>query len=123
MPIRNQDDSISKVEQLEREWFKKAEMFESEPSRFGFSEYGKRNGYWETKKDITNEYTNDTVFLIDHERFVNRPDAISHTVYGNSKYWWMIALKNNIKNPFHEFYKGRKLLIPDFVIVKEILGY
>jgi len=122
MPIRTFDDPSSGTPRLEAEWFKKQEMSETEPNRFVHMPKGTRKGVWEHRVDLENIYLDDTDWLIDHEKFVNRPDAIAYKFYGNSKYWWIIAERNGITDPFKGFYKGRKLKIPDLVTVRKVLG-
>ena len=125
MPIRSHESAQSQTRKLEKDWFKKAEKNDSELSRFVYMEIGTRKNFWEWKKDISDSNIDmkDTTFLIDQEKFVNRPDAIAYEVYGNSKYWWLIALRNDIKEPFYEFFKGRTLKIPSLVAAKKELGF
>ncbi len=125
MPIRTHESSQSQTLRLEKEWFTKAEKKELDLHRFGYMEKGTRDNFWEFKKDLSSSSIDlkDTIFLIDHDKFVNRPDAIAHKFYGNSKYWWLIALRNDIKEPFYEFFKGRKLKIPNLVAAKQVLGF
>lgn len=125
MPIRSHESAQSQTRKLEKDWFKKAERNDSDLSRFAYMEAGTRKSFWEWKKDISESSVDmkDTTFLIDHEKFVNRPDAIAYEVYGNSKYWWLIALRNDIKEPFYEFFKGRTLKIPSLVAAKKELGF
>lgn len=121
MPIRSHEDSSSRAEQLEKEWFTRAHIRETEFNRFVYMPRGTRDEFWDFKLDL-NKPLNDTEFVITMDKFVNRPDAISQQVYGNPKYWWLIALRNEITNPFYDFYKGRKLKIPDIQLVKKELG-
>jgi len=122
MAIRDHNSAQSGTEELERQWFKKAELLDNEIHRYLFMERGNRNKVWDMRADLTVNDANDTVWMIDHDKFVNRPDAIAHKFYGNSKYWWLIAEKNGISDPFTEFYKGRKLRIPDLHAVRNLLG-
>lgn len=46
--------------------------------------------------------------------FENRPDLISLRFSGSYHYGWLIALHNDIMDPFEEFYQGRVIDIPDF---------
>ena len=122
MPIRHEDHALSKVKIQEDNWFKKAERDEKDLTRFVYHKKGKKDDYWTFKIDFEKENFNDSLFLIDQEKYVNRPDSIAHKVYGNSKYWWIIALRNNITEPFVEFYKGRSLKIPELNLIKRKLG-
>lgn len=125
MPIRTHESAQSQTSKQEKDWFRKAEKEDGDLHRFAYMEEGKRKNFWEWKLDISDNsvFLNDTSFLIDHEKYVNRPDAIAHEVYGNSKYWWLIALRNDIKEPFYEFHKGKTLKIPDLVAAKRELGF
>ena len=123
MPIRDYNSSQSSTERLEDEWFKKAEMSDMDPHRFIFMEKGKRGKTWDMKIDLAEMTTlHESDWMIDHDKFVNRPDAISYKFYGNAKYWWIIAERNGITDPFHGFYKGRKLKIPDLDYLRRTLG-
>lgn len=54
---------------------------------------------------------------------MDRIDKLAHTKYKDkvtdaSKYWWVIADANDIKNPFDlSEYVGRQILIPDIITV------
>ena len=30
----------------------------------------------------------------------NRPDLVSHAIYGNTQYWWILLLYNNLSTPW-----------------------
>ena len=46
-----------------------------------------------------------------------RLDIISYNMYGNSSYWWMIAMANNILDAFEEIPNGTVLRIPNIASV------
>lgn len=46
--------------------------------------------------------------------YENRPDLISLRFSGSYHYGWLIALHNDILDPFEEFVKGKEINIPDF---------
>lgn len=51
----------------------------------------------------TVDYTNDTENLQYHivkPTEANRIDKIAHDYYGDSSFWWLIAIANNMINPF-----------------------
>lgn len=48
-------------------------------------------------------------------------DSISKKKYGTEYLWWVIALYNNIVNPFEELEEGMKLRILDQTHLYEIL--
>lgn len=123
MAIRSEEDPISRGLIYEKEYFDKQDKNQTNMDfdRFIFMKPGTKNGFYDWRYDVSKieEYS---TFVIDHEKFINRPDAISYTVYGNSKYWWIIAFANNINDPFSGFYNGRKLKIPDIKVVKKNIG-
>lgn len=51
-------------------------------------------------------------------------DTISFRVYQTPNLWWVIAIVNNISNPFEELYPGKilRILKPNYIynILKEI---
>lgn len=124
MPIRTQDDSTSRVSVQEKDYFKKQDKnaHAQDFDRFLFMPPGSKDKFFDWRLDWEKKRFESTSFLIDADKFVNRPDAIAYEVYGNSKYWWIIAMANNIKDPFFEFYKGRSLKIPNIDLVKKELG-
>ena len=83
---------------------------------------GNKDNFYDWRLDFSTLDIGYESFLIDQEKFVNRPDAISFDVYGNSKYWWIIAMSNDITDPFTGFYKGRELKIPDIIMFKKKIG-
>jgi len=46
---------------------------------------------------------------------VGRPDAIAFLFYQQERYWWVIAVTNNIIDPINEMTTGRILKIPDIL--------
>lgn len=125
MPIRKEDDALSRATIQKKDYFKRQDTSQSNLNfdRFIYMLPGNKSKFYDWRLDLsTNSNIEFTKFVIDHEKFVNRPDAISYDVYGNAKYWWVIAMANSIKDPFFEFYKGRELKIPDIQTVKKELG-
>jgi len=123
MSIKSYNSPQSNTNQLEKAWFKKAELNEIEPNRFIHMPKGQRKNFWDLKIDLSKEEDlDDVVFYINQEKFVNRPEMISIEFYNKPQHWWIIALRNNIKNPLKEFTLGKKLLIPDFIKVRNKLG-
>ena len=125
MPIRTHESAQSQTFKLEKDWFGKADKDDSDIHRYAYIHKGDRKKCWNFKIDLNDSAykLKDKEFIIDQDKFVNRPDSISYHFYGNSKYWWLIAMRNNIKEPFYEFFKGRKLKIPDLQASKNILGF
>lgn len=122
MPIRSHDDAMSSVAKMEYDWFRRAHVKDTDLNRFIFMQKGSRDKTWTFKKDLTLGNYDDDVFVINEQRFVNRPDAISYEFYGNAKFWWLIAMRNDIKDPFTEFHIGKRLLIPKMQLIKKEFG-
>ena len=124
MPIRPQDDPVSRVRKQNDDYFKKQDSTATplDFSRFLFMPPGTKLRTFDWRLDWKRANLPSKSFLIDHEKFVNRPDSIAFDVYGNSKYWWIIAMANDINDPFTGFYKGRTLIIPELELVKRAVG-
>jgi hypothetical protein len=124
MTIRNQNDGLSRVKWHENQYFSLQDknVTPTDFNRFLYMKPGTKNKFFDWRLDWKNTPIQSTIFLINQEKFVNRPDAISHNVYGNSKYWWIIAMVNEIRDPFVEFTLGRKLKIPDLDLVRREFG-
>jgi|10_taG_2_1085330.scaffolds.fasta_scaffold05904_3 hypothetical protein len=45
-----------------------------------------------------------------------RPDLIASDVYGNSYYWWVICVANNVIDPFEQLKAGKLIKIPQIFI-------
>jgi hypothetical protein len=41
-----------------------------------------------------------------------RPDLIAHKFYGDSTYWWIICVANNISDPFEQLIAGKLIKLP-----------
>ena len=46
-------------------------------------------------------------------KFQNRPDLLSYELYGNSSYWWVIALinRNQLRDPIRDLKTGMVLRV------------
>ncbi len=53
----------------------------------------------------------DIVYAVENA-YVNRLDLISVVFYGEARWWWVIAMYNNILDPYVEVTAGTVLLIP-----------
>jgi len=123
MAIRPYNHPSSMTKQSEQNWFQKADYSEPDINRFSYMKPQDRDKLWQFKLKPEDLITaNETNFLIQEQKFVNRPDNISFKFYGNGKYWWIIALRNEIQDPFSEFYLGRYIKIPDLNIIKNIIS-
>lgn len=124
MAIRNQDDSLSRVKLQERDYLKKQDKNATALNfdRFIFMSSGNKDKFYDWRLDFKKQMLPTSTFLINHLKYTNRPDSIAYEVYGNAKYWWIIAMYNDIKDPFFEFHMGRSLIIPELIAVKKLLG-
>ena len=124
MTIRDHDDGISRVTLQERDYFNLQDnkLTHLNFNRFLFMPVGSKSKFFDWRLDWEKKEFPFTTFLIDHEKFVNRPESISFEVYGNPKHWWIIAMANDITDPFIGFTKGKKLKIPDLDLVKRAFG-
>jgi|LakMenEpi03Aug12_release.lakeMendotaPanAssembly.Ray.scaffolds.fasta_scaffold585005_2 hypothetical protein len=125
MAIRNETDALSRAVVHKRDYFLKQDSSATGTNfnRFVYMKPGNKDLPYDWRLNFNNVKIDSTTFIINQEKFVNRPDAIAYDVYGNAKYWWIIALFNEIQDPFIEFYKGRELKIPDFNFFKKTLGF
>jgi hypothetical protein len=67
-------------------------------------------------------YNSPVVDVADHEtkniiienKFNNRPDLLAHSLYGNSKLWWVFAEFNpdTLKDPIIDFESGITIIVP-----------
>ena len=123
MPIRSEDDVMSRAVIQEKEWFEKSDRMQIELDRWLHMKKGERHKTWVMKRRLSSSGDLDDIdFLISDPRYVNRPDAISFKFHGNAKYWWIIAERNEITDPFTQFHMGKKIKIPDITLVKKELG-
>lgn len=125
MPIRPETDTLSKVKNQKDLYFRRQDPTATnlDFNRFVFMKPGNKDKFYDWRMKFETLDLQFETFLISEEKYVNRPDAISYNVYGNSKYWWIIAMANDIKDPFFEFHKGRKLKIPDLQLFKREIGF
>ena len=124
MPIRNQDDGLSRVKWQESEYFKVRDFTQNHLSfnRFLYMPKGTKAGSYDWRLNFNKINFPGTVFVINQQKYVNRPDAIAYAVYGNAKFWWIIAMANNLSDPFIDYKFGKSLKIPDLDLVKRSLG-
>lgn len=55
----------------------------------------------------------DEEYLI-NAKYDERPDLLAHEVYGNSRLWWVFALRNPdvLKDPIRDFTAGKTIILP-----------
>ena len=53
-----------------------------------------------------------------------RPDLLADRFYGNSRLWWVFALRNpdELKDPIRDFKAGLEIYLPSEETVKQYLG-
>lgn len=58
-------------------------------------------------------YAADEEYIID-QAFAERPDLLAHVLYGNSRLWWVLVLRNAdvIEDPIRDFKAGTKIYLP-----------
>lgn len=72
--------------------------------------------YHETVNQYTVDESKDESTYIVGIETANRLDLVSYRCYSTSKYWWVIALANNILDPFDVPY-GTTLRIPPLSVL------
>jgi len=65
----------------------------------------------------------DEVYVIGHG-YDERPDLLAHQLYGNTRLWWVFALRNPdvIKDPIRDFKAGVEIIIPAEESVQRLIG-
>lgn len=66
---------------------------------------------------------NDEVYVIGHG-YEQRPDLLAHELYGNSRLWWVFALRNPdvIKDPIRDFRTGISIVLSPRSVVDSVVG-
>ena len=75
--------------------------------------------WWERTNFVSN--ADDTSYVVE-KKFGGRLDLISALFLGEARYWWLIAMHNNILDPSGEITEGRILYIPTAERVKSTLS-
>jgi hypothetical protein len=57
-------------------------------------------------------------------KYQNRPDLLANDVYGDSRLWWVFAVRNSdiIQDPIYDLVAGMKIYIPQIKNLKVDLG-
>lgn len=75
----------------------------------GSTEVGDKLEWWNrTNYTLTGT---ESVFTIT-DKYQGRLDLIAYDLYQDSSMWWIIAMLNNILDPFTEIVVGRELYVP-----------
>ena len=55
----------------------------------------------------------DEVYIIGHG-YDERPDLLAHQLYGNTRLWWVFAMRNPdiLKDPIRDFKPGTQIILP-----------
>lgn len=64
----------------------------------------------------------DDTFVTVTDRFVERPDLVGFTAYGDRRLWWVVYEFNNIRDPFFELRPGQILRLPSRTRVIQALN-
>lgn len=56
--------------------------------------------------------SSDLIFLIEEEKYVNRPDLLAYDVYGDHKLWWVFGVRNGFKDLIFDMKIGTIIIIP-----------
>lgn len=53
-----------------------------------------------------------------------RPDLLAHDLYGDSRLWWVFAMRNpnTLRDPLGDFVTGTQIFLPDSGTLKAALG-
>lgn len=65
-----------------------------------------------TPRDVP--FLEDDVMVELPSQFEHRPDLLAHEAYGDSRLWWVFAVRNPavIKDPIYDLVSGVKIYIP-----------
>ena len=82
------------------------------------------NGYLDviTFRDIT-QVANDNLWQVP-AKYQYRPDLLANDLYGDSRLWWVFAVRNKniIKDPIFDLVSGIYIYLPQLSTLKKDLG-
>lgn len=57
-------------------------------------------------------------------KYANRPDLLAFDIYGDSKLWWVFAVRNKsvIRDPVYDMIPGTVIFIPQLATLQKYLG-
>lgn len=74
------------------------------------------------KEDLKNQLTFSDDFIFEIPLIYQyRPDKIAQKVYGNPKLYWVLVYANDISDSPQGFYLGRRIRIPRFERINEVV--
>lgn len=86
----------------------------------GNTEVGQKTlEWWERARFTMN--ADDQIYVVERH-FANRLDLIAATYLDEPRYWWVIAMHNNILDPYNEVTEGTIIYIPTRERVKTLLS-
>jgi len=77
-----------------------------------------RFGHWKVPDIDLTGYSRYVVTEADQQRI----DLISYKMYDDARYWWVLAIVNDIANPLADIPVGQVLIIPTLDAVSEALA-
>ena len=80
--------------------------------------YGRYLGYYEHRKIPAR--VDDFLMVIEHERYVNRPDNLAFDIYGTDNYWWIIPVRNGLQDPIFDMKMGKVLIVPNPTYIRSV---
>jgi hypothetical protein len=75
--------------------------------------------WWERDQFLS--YPDDLTYVVE-KKFVGRLDLIAAVYAGEPRYWWAIAMLNNILDPANDVVEGLIIYIPTTERLKGIIG-
>lgn len=68
-------------------------------------------------------HSTDEAYIID-PAYDQRPDLLSHKLYGSSRLWWVFAQRNpdELSDPIRDFTTGTAIMLPQYNRLTEVLG-
>jgi len=62
--------------------------------------------------------------IVINQTYNLRPDLLAHDLYGDSRLWWVFAMRNpnSLRDPFGDFVTGTRIYLPDAASLQSALG-
>ena len=74
--------------------------------------------WWE--RNVFTTFDDDQAYVVE-KKFEGRLDLITAVFLGEPRYWWVVAMYNNILDPHAELFEGAIIYIPALDKVKSLL--
>lgn len=75
--------------------------------------------WWE--RDVVQRFDDDEAYVVD-QKFEGRLDLITTLFLGEPRYWWVVAMYNNILDPHEEVVAGAVIHIPPLEKVRALFN-